>query len=170
MCVLYQCGLRYQTPSAFPAHKHSWFFNITESSRDGKEYLRPQGHNDGLLRLVPLHHCRPAVPHLDELSLNNRPPPYTHFRLLYSPPSCPALFPRVLHPPRQKYFPQSMDLQHTGLIPVTAVSHIIHPSNIYIKEWLSTAGVRAESLLSLAAGSTVTAVPLPFFDVCCFPK
>lgn len=75
--------------------------------------------------LLPLHHCHPAVPHLDELSLRRRsllslplPSPAPH----YSPPS---------HLSSLRSSPQSVNLPHTGLIPVTALSHIIHPCNMY---------------------------------------
>lgn len=88
---------------------------------------------------------------------SNKDPP--HFP---SPPLPSSLF---LCPSTAPFSPQSVDLCHAALIPVTVLPHITHtPAICMLRRGPSTAEVRAESLLSLTAACRLK-FPLPL--QCC---
>lgn len=119
------------------------------------------------MELLPLHHCHQAVPHLDKLSLYlSSPPPVS------SPPPSHHYFPLPgLSSPHSS--PQSLDLLHAASIPVTALSHIIQPRNMYAVAGSSLQG--GTSTAEVGVKSSLASLPDPQpqvstdFLLCCLP-
>lgn len=107
------------------------------------------------------------VPHLDKLSLYlSSPPPVS------SPPPSHHYFPLPgLSSPHSS--PQSLDLLHAASIPVTALSHIIQPRNMYAVAGSSLQG--GTSTAEVGVKSSLASLPDPQpqvstdFLLCCLP-